>query len=83
MGMLAGYTRRLWADRALTTLAILFLAVGWRLLPHREGQQSAEESFSIDAYSTELRVPATLAPKGERTKISIEITARTKNRSVT
>ena len=45
----------------LTTLAILFLAVGWRLLPHRDGQQSAEESFSIDAYSTELRVPATFA----------------------
>ena len=30
----------------LTTLAILFLAFGWRLLPHREGQQTAEESFS-------------------------------------
>ena len=40
----------------LTTLAIVFLAFGWRLLPHREGQQTAEESFSIDTYSTELRV---------------------------
>ncbi|MDQ2928760.1 MAG: SLC13 family permease [Pseudomonadota bacterium] len=42
----------------LTTLAIAFLAVGWRLLPRREGQQTAEESFSLAEYSTELRVPA-------------------------
>ncbi|MEO7056147.1 MAG: SLC13 family permease [Caldimonas sp.] len=40
----------------LTTLAILFLAVGWRLLPRREGAQTAEESFSLEHYSTELRV---------------------------
>ncbi len=40
----------------LTTLAVLFLAVGWRLLPHREGTQTAEESFSLETYSTELRV---------------------------
>jgi di/tricarboxylate transporter len=45
----------------LTTLAIVFLAIGWRLLPHREGQQTAEESFSLAAYSTELRVPADFA----------------------
>ena len=42
----------------LTTIAIVFLAFGWRLLPHRTGAQTAEESFSIDNYSTELRVPA-------------------------
>ena len=41
----------------LTTIAIVFLAFGWRLLPHREGQKSAEETFSLEAYSTELRVP--------------------------
>src|SRR5450432_955661 len=41
----------------LTTVAIVFLAVGWRLLPQRTGQQTAEESFSIAEYSTELRVP--------------------------
>ena len=41
----------------LTTVAIVFLAFGWRLLPHRTGAQTAEESFSIDNYSTELRVP--------------------------
>lgn len=42
----------------LTTLAIVFLAVGWRLLPLRTGAQTAEESFSIADYATELRVPA-------------------------
>jgi di/tricarboxylate transporter len=41
----------------LTTLAVVFLAFGWRLLPHREGHRSADEAFSIEAYSTELRVP--------------------------
>ncbi|HYP31745.1 MAG TPA: SLC13 family permease [Burkholderiaceae bacterium] len=45
----------------LTTLAVAFLAVGWRLLPKREGQKPADEAFAIDAYSTELRVPATPA----------------------
>jgi di/tricarboxylate transporter len=42
----------------LTTAAVVFLAVGWRLLPHRTGQQTAEEAFSIDSYTTELRVKA-------------------------
>jgi di/tricarboxylate transporter len=41
----------------LTTIAIVFLAFGWRLLPRREGQKSAEEAFSLESYSTELRVP--------------------------
>lgn len=41
----------------LTTVAVVFLAFGWRLLPRREGSQTAEESFSIAEYSTELRVP--------------------------
>ena len=41
----------------LTTIAIVFLAFGWRLLPRREGQKSAEEKFSLESYSTELRVP--------------------------
>ncbi|HZV93935.1 MAG TPA: SLC13 family permease, partial [Caldimonas sp.] len=48
----------------LTTLAIVFLAFGWRLLPHRDGQQTAEESFSIDDYSTELRVVGEKAAAG-------------------
>lgn len=54
----------------LTTVAILFLAVGWRLLPHRDGQQTAEESFSLASYSTELRVPAEGA--GEMTVGALE-----------
>lgn len=45
----------------LTTLAVVFLSVGWRLLPHRAGQQTAEESFSIAAYTTELRVKPDVA----------------------
>ena len=45
----------------LTTLAVVFLAFGWRLIPKREGQKSADEAFSIESYSTELRVPETPA----------------------
>ena len=41
----------------LTTLAVIFLAFGWRLLPHREGLRPADEAFAIESYSTELRVP--------------------------
>jgi di/tricarboxylate transporter len=41
----------------LTTIAVVFLAFGWRLLPKREGQKTAEEAFSIESYSTELRIP--------------------------
>ncbi|MEO8835944.1 MAG: SLC13 family permease [Caldimonas sp.] len=41
----------------LTTIAIVFLAFGWRLLPQRTGAQTAEESFSLADYATELRVP--------------------------
>ena len=41
----------------LTTLAIVFLAFGWRLLPHREGRKGADETFSIESYTTELHVP--------------------------
>lgn len=42
----------------LTCIAVVFLAFGWRLLPHRKGRQQAEESFSVEDYKTELRVPA-------------------------
>jgi di/tricarboxylate transporter len=41
----------------LTTLAVVFLAFGWRLLPRRDGQKSVEEAFSLESYTTELRVP--------------------------
>ncbi len=46
----------------LTTIAVVFLAFGWRLLPHREGQKAPEEAFSIESYTTELRVPASTEP---------------------
>ena len=55
----------------LTTIAILFLCVGWRLLPRRDGQKGAEEAFSIENYSTELRVPAE-GVAADRTVASIE-----------
>ncbi len=55
----------------LTTLAIVFLAFGWRLLPHREGTKSADEAFSLESYSTELRVPAG-APTPELTVKAFE-----------
>ena len=55
----------------LTTIAVVFLAVGWRLLPHRTGKQGAEEAFSIDAYSTELRVPDA-ASQDDQTVASFE-----------
>src|SRR6185312_15969350 len=42
----------------LTTIAVVFLAFGWRLLPRREGQKAADEAFSIESYTTELHVPA-------------------------
>lgn len=47
----------------LMAATVLFLMVGWRLLPHREGRKAADEAFSIEKYSTELRVPeGTTAP---------------------
>ena len=54
----------------LTTIAIVFLAIGWRLIPRREGQKTADEAFSIESYSTELRVPD--APATELTVKGLE-----------
>jgi di/tricarboxylate transporter len=46
-----------WVGLPLTVLAILFLSVGWRLLPKdRKGAPTAEEKFSIEDYTTELVV---------------------------
>ena len=46
-----------WVGLPLTLLVVLFLMFGWRLLPKgRRGRPSAEESFSIDDYTTELLV---------------------------
>lgn len=42
----------------LSCIAILVLSFGWWLLPRdRKGTPSAEDQFSIDRYTTELRVP--------------------------
>ncbi len=46
-----------WVGLPLTLLAIVFLTVGWRLLPKdRKGTPSAEEKFRIEDYTTELVV---------------------------
>ncbi len=55
----------------LTTIAIGFLAFGWRLLPHRDGQKAPDEAFSIESYRTELRVPDSAA-SNELTVESLE-----------
>lgn len=46
-----------WVGLPLTLLAVAFLAFGWRLLPKdRKGAPAAEERFSIEDYTTELRL---------------------------
>lgn len=48
----------LWVGLPLTLLAILFLSVGWRLLPaDRQGRPTDEEKFDVGRYMTELRIP--------------------------
>jgi di/tricarboxylate transporter len=47
-----------WVGFPLSCLAVLFLAVGWRLLPKdRTGAPSAEDAFEIEKYTTELVIP--------------------------
>ncbi|MBN8873180.1 MAG: SLC13 family permease [Rhodospirillales bacterium] len=42
----------------LSIVAIVFLALGWRLLPaNRRGQRSAEKRFSIEDYTSEALLP--------------------------
>ncbi len=44
---------------SLTAAALLFLIVGWRLLPQaRVGARSAEETFAVGTYASEMRLPA-------------------------
>ena len=40
----------------LAVVGVLFLGVGWRLLPHRRGAASGT-SFTIEDYTSEVRVP--------------------------
>jgi len=55
-----------WVGLPLTLLAILFLSVGWRLLPgDRQGRPSDEEKFDVGRYLTELRIPADAALAGK------------------
>jgi di/tricarboxylate transporter len=43
----------------LSVLAVLFLSVGWRLIPRgRRGRAAAEGHFKIEDYTSELRPPA-------------------------
>jgi di/tricarboxylate transporter len=41
----------------LTLIGVLFLSVGWRLLPHRRGAAGGT-SFTIEDYTSEVRIPA-------------------------
>jgi di/tricarboxylate transporter len=43
----------------LSVLAVLFLSVGWRLIPRgRRGRGTADKRFKIEDYTSELRLPA-------------------------
>ena len=60
---------------ALTAAALLFLVAGWRLLPRaRAGARSAEETFAVETYASEMRLPAASAYVG-RTVAEIEALA--------
>jgi len=46
-----------WVGFPLACLAVVFLAIGWRLLPRdRQGAPSADQKFDIEKYTTELRI---------------------------
>ncbi len=50
----------------VAVLSIAFIAgAGWRLLPERKGQASAEDRFEIDSYLGELRVTETSKALGQ------------------
>src|ERR1700712_4739664 len=50
----------------LSCVAVLFLSVGWRLLPaNRRGQPSGEQRFTIEDYTTEAVIPAESALAGQ------------------
>lgn len=46
-----------WVGAGVALVGVLFVSLlGWRLIPRRQGEASAEELFEIDNYTTELRV---------------------------
>jgi len=58
VGQAFGMFDFLWVGLPLTIIAILFLSVGWRLLPgDRQGKPTDEEKFDVGRYMTELRIP--------------------------
>lgn len=67
----------------LTALAVVFLAVGWRLIPKgRKAQPTAEKQFEIEDYLSEAVIPAgspfagkTVQEVEERADGSVAITA--------
>ncbi|GAC1478913.1 MAG: SLC13 family permease [Acetobacteraceae bacterium] len=42
----------------LSIMAVLFLAFGWRLIPKGRRAQAGERRFEIEAYTSEVRLPA-------------------------
>ncbi len=55
-----------WVGLPLTLIALVFLAFGWRLLPHdRSPGPNDEDKFEIERYMTELRVEADSALAGK------------------
>jgi di/tricarboxylate transporter len=49
----------------LALLAIGFLSFGWRLLPDRRGEPTAEKRFTVEDYTIEALLPATSALVGK------------------
>lgn len=53
----------------LTVVAILFLSVGWRLIPkNRRGPSATEQQFSIEAYASEVAIPESSPLVGQTVK---------------
>ncbi|HED24051.1 MAG TPA: SLC13 family permease, partial [Firmicutes bacterium] len=47
---------------------IFIILIGWRLIPRRKGQLSAEEIFKVEDYITEVVVPTKSALTGKRVR---------------
>jgi di/tricarboxylate transporter len=59
----------------VTAVGLLFLVFGWRLLPAaRSGARSAEETFAVESYASEMLLPAA-SPYVGRTVADLEALA--------